>query len=1794
MLLYVNTYCFRELKMNRLLVLVFIITLFSCTQDDTSNAFSSATSVPESSKDTSTSLLISRPASNVPDAQEPSLPIIVEAPVVQQTSGLKLTWADKSDSGPIARVDTSRSVDIYAELVSSLPVRGDDLEKMFSISDPNVQHGLSEISKGRYTLVFNNISRGELCAREVEVSWSGNEVDPKFMGKQRFVIPSKGGKDLSPLKLESTEIFPEPGGSIELSFNRPLKKGQNLKHLITANYPFTSYEIKGKKVFLGLAFVRQSSIDITVYKEIQDECGISLASPATKAFSVEPLKPGVKFTGRGVILPDAEKIELPFQAVSAKSVTVTAFEVFDDNIGQFLQENKFDGVKSIERVGRYIWQKTVTLDSTSLRTWKDYKLDVSELMNQKKGSLIRLFLSIEGADSIFTCSDGSVFTNKKSLPESAEEFVHDRDHSSWDMFENNRSHSQHLNPCEDNYYERAADARSARNFIRSNVGLIVKQAANSSRLLVTATDLKTSEPLSAANIIFYNFQDQEIGRFYTDLNGFAEVSVQGVPFYLKAVSKGQIGYLKLAGINALTTSQFDIGGQKLLSNINGFAYGERDVWRPGDDIFLSFILQDKQNELPSNHPVLVDFFNPSGQLVSSMSNSSSTGSIYTFKLKTDETSPTGNWKAIFKVGANEFSKSIRVETVVPNRLKVEIDLPDDTRLQERKSLNVNLVSQWLHGAPASFLNAEVDVTLVPVKTSFKGIYPEYVFDDPAREYHSNKINVFEGKLSKDGEAGFELEVKSNVTPPGMLKAVFANKVFEEGGQFSINSFSVPFDFYSSYVGIQLPKGDAERGMLLTDIDHPAKIVVLDEKGKAVKGKEVEFSLYKLSWKWWYEKSSESLANYAQKKHHDKLSEGLVTTNEAGQAQWPLRVNYPDWGRYLVRACVKGDKQHCTGKVVYIDWPGWAGRQQETQGDNVDRLSVYSDKEKYSVGDTATISFPEMKTGKALVSIESANNILSHFWVDAATHQNFTFDITEAMTPNVYVSITYLQPHEDRNNDRPMRLMGIVPLLVEDPKSHLEPVITVVDEVKPQATFNIDVSESNQQAMNYTLAVVDDGLLGLTNYKTPNPFKYFYQRQALNVKTWDLYKDVVGAYSGNLQGLLPVGGSDSADDDDSGKTNRRFEPIVQFIGRFHLDAGATQTHSVTLPMYLGSVRAMVVAEDGYAYGKDEKSVTVRDEVSAFPSLPRVLRTKESANASIELFNNTKDERLVRVDLTVDEQFVVHNSGGQEVVIRPGASRVVDFPVKTKEALGRARFTFSVDVDGVKASQGISIEIKAPNSMVSMSKHYVVKPGKDKILDLTPTGIKGSTSATLGLSYFKPINLQKRLDYLIRYPHGCIEQTTSSVFPQLYLPQLTSLSSDQKQSVKHNITDAIIRLAAFQTFDGGFAYWPGQNKANAWGTNYAGHFLVLARQAGYEVPEHIISQWQTYQTTRSNISFNENDTRVLQEQSYRLYSLALSGAPNLSAMYRMKSTNMSDGVSLSLLALAYDAAGQSKVASELLLQQTTSVTDYSNSSTFGSVTRDKAVSLMALNAISDDRASQVAINIADSLASDNWHSTQTTAYALLALANYLQSSNATHNMGSVLIKDEANSKIQVGNKTIRYSVKQNLDKPQSLTVENEGTSDLQLTLTESSIPKQGLEKSYSNGVSLSVQYVDNDGNAIDVTKLRYGSDITLVVNAKSSLKRTVDNLALTYLVPSGWQIYSEREVCTTTACTFDYIDIKDDLAHAYFSLKPNEEKVLRLNINASFVGNFYHPAVLIEAMYDNEIKALEKGYWVEVVK
>lgn len=1658
----------------------------------------------------------------------------------------------------------------------------------------------------------DSIRRGEK-ASEVLVNWDGSALGVDVKKEMKYEVPS-----LRDFKVMNVVVNQSPEQYAKIQFSDPIAEKQNLDGLITLGSTTGlrfSVEDNDIKVYPATRLSGTRSLNINA--GVKNILGYGLPHAFTQQVEFEEMKPEVRLLGKGVILPASPKgLLFPFEAVSLKAVDVKIIRIFENNIPQFLQVNNLEGERELRRVGKVVLKKKIDLtvkSASDYDRWNTYSLDLSTLIKAEPGAIYKVTIGFKKSYSAYHCDNASADAGE--MEEVATEDTDDEegdvgyyndyyydDYGYYDGYEygEDYDYGKREDPCNSAYYRNRSVSR---NVLASDMGLIAKKGNNGSMLFAVA-DILSTNPVNGTTLEVYDFTQQLLGTVNTDASGMAKMELgKKRPYLLIAKNGTQRGYLKLDDGSSLSLSAFDVSGDVVQKGLKGFIYGERGVWRPGDTLFLSFILEDKQKVLPATHPVSFELVNPRGQLVKKTVRSVSVNGFYDFTTPTDFNAPTGTWTARVKVGGAVFTKDIKVETIMPNRLKLKLDFGNVEMFTQTNSRQAKLEAKWLHGATAKNLKAKVDVTLWQTPTVFKA-FDKYVFDDPASRFSSESQTAFDGQLNEEGVAEFTPSVDAK-DAPGMLKAYFSTRVFEQGGAFSVDRFTINYSPYTNYVGLLAPESKSYWGTLETGKDHSFMLASVDENGKPQSNRKLSVKVYKLEWRWWWSGREDYLSNYVNSTYNAPYQQQEVTAVN-GRASFKLKVDNDNWGRFLVRVTDE-ESGHSTGRVVYFDWPEWMGSAMKNS-EAASILQFNADKQSYKVGETLKLSIPSPGQGRALITVETGSKVLRADWVESQKKGNLTFEIpvTGEMAPNVYVHVTLVQPHAQTKNDAPIRLYGVIPVTVDDPETHLRPLIACADVWKPEEMASVNVSEENGKEMTYTLAIVDEGLLDLTRFKTPDPWNSFYAREALGVKTWDMYDLVMGAYGAELERILAIGGDGEGNGKGGNKANR-FKPMVKFMGPYHLKKGEKQTKKFMMPQYVGSVRVMVVAGMNAAYGNAEKAVPVRKPLMILGTLPRVVGPGEEVDLPVSVFAMEKKVKNATVTIKSNDLFEVLDGSTKSVSFKEPGDEVVNFRLKVKSGIGVGKVDIVATGAGETAKYQIEIDVRNPNPPVTKIIDAVIDPGKSWNTNYLPVGIAGTNKGTVEISSIPPLNLGDRLNYLIQYPHGCVEQTTSSVFPQLSLGDLMNLDEKTKTRISENIKAGINRLRSFQTSSGGLGYWPGDDMPSEWGSNYAGHFLIEAEKKGYTLPAGMLENWKRFQkqqaqnwTPHFDRLYYYNDDLM---QAYRLYTLALAGSPELGAMNRLREAKNLTVQSKWRLAAAYMLAGQQETAKQLIAGASTDVNTYRELSyTFGSSLRDMAMILEATTIMKDRTKSALLVKkISETMSrSGYWMSTQETAYCLLAIGKFMGENKGDKNMNYACTINGANSAYSGPLPVSQVDMALKGAAGGNVVINNKGNGVLYARIILYGTPETGDQTEAMNDLDMTVRYTDMQGSEIDVTKLEQGTDfIAEVTLTNPGLRGRYDELALSQIFPSGWEIHNTRmdDVANPDLRTasFTYQDIRDDRVYTYFYLGTGSTyntKTYRIQLNAAYAGRFYLPSTYCEAMYDNSISALKPGKWVTV--
>ncbi len=517
------------------------------------------------------------------------------------------------------------------------------------------------------------------------------------------------------------------------------------------------------------------------------------------------------------------------------------------------------------------------------------------------------------------------------------------------------------------------------------------------------------------------------------------------------------------------------------------------------------------------------------------------------------------------------------------------------------------------------------------------------------------------------------------------------------------------------------------------------------------------------------------------------------------------------------------------------------------------------------------------------------------------------------------------------------------------------------------------------------------------------------------------------------------------------------------------------------------------------------------------------------------------------------------------------------VQVGNSIGVDTINIDAKSGAFKADYTVHLPVSSPNPFYTDVIDTMVLKGQPVTVVPEKFGLEGSNTARLVFSRLPDLQLDERLRYLIRYPYGCIEQTVSSVFPQLYLNNLVDLRDYQKQEITDNINDAIKKLSNFQ-YQSGFSYWPvsrnSQSEYSDWGTSYAGHFLLEAKDKGYYVPDNLYKHWLNDAKKNAKL-INTKNHRF---QTYRLFLLALAGSPDMGAMNLVRENYLAklDPLSRKLLAAAYYLSGQ-KEAAMAIDQATAEITDYRElSGTYGSALRDRALMLYLCKKMENNKtATMILKNVMDSFSKRSWYSTQETAMALLGISTYYKNMPGTGGMVKFKVKiaGEKEQTIELSNYQSTMDVSAMWNK--KITISTENSEPLFVTLYREGIPVESRIKTEHQGIELTRTFYNENGYPVEIETQKQGQSFWVVYTVKNIYGGHLEELALTSVFPAGWEIINTRLtgaelpdwIRKISITTGEYMDIRDDRVNWFFDLYSGRQASFAVNINPTFKGTYH---------------------------
>lgn len=1566
------------------------------------------------------------------------------------------------------------------------------------------------------------------------------------------IIPEKGN-----LQVVSVNASPEvDGGSVTVSLTQAIPE-QNLEALVT-----TTPKVKSTFELLDNGFVMRGDFKIGTKYELVisgDLKGIfdnTLGESYTHNFEMGKVQPYIAFANSKSMYLGSEGFRnIALKVAGMEKIRVEVTKIYENNIQHYFRNGRWNDYYWDEEEEEYS-ESTYNYNSYDLEAYGDPVMDkVLELKSlPKKDGLFLLNLGLEDR----TDFKGIYLVNVSS---------------------------------EDSRWLKATQAISY-----SNLGMIVKKSAD--EMYVFVNGINDAKARAGVEVNIWSTNNQNAFKGTTGSDGV---------FILKDAQK-KLGNFRTAMITVkngndfnflhlndskIQTSRFEVGGKiDNIAGTQGFIYGDRNLYRPGETAHIVTVLRDGNWKPISGIPYQLKVFMPNGRVLQSFKITPDKQGVSEVKLNIPAAGVTGqyNVQLISPTDILIESYAISVEEFMPDRISVNTNLAKTLyKNGEMATLTGNVMN--LYGTAAANRNYKVLVSFKRKQINAKE-FPGYTFN-----LYQKEATYFED-IEQDGKTDEMGNIANNFTIPekyqdmALLKGSAFITVFDETGRpvNRLNEFDVATQPY--FLGIE-----SGYAYLSTSTPHITNIAAVDAQGKSKQNVKARVQLIRKLWQTTLERNQYGDFRYVSSKREIIVSDKVLIIN--GKA--PFKFLPSISGEYEVRASLPDAEGYVSTTFYAYGYgsSGMSGFEVNQEG----TITIETDKTAYNNGEQAKLLLKMPFKGKVLLTVER-NELISYHYLEANDKAvSFNLDLKNEHLPNVFISATVFRPH--KQDGVPLTVAhGYKNIVVQPTNSKFDVKIVAAEKSRSGIKQKICVETNAPAGTPITIAAVDEGILQLNNYKTPNPFNYFYQSRALMVDAYNMYGQ-----------LFPEIGRSSTGGDgyDLARrvnpfSNKRVESVAFWSGVILADGSGKACFEISVPMaFSGKIRLMTAAVNNEKFGSAESAMIVADPVVISSGIPRFLAPTDEISMPVTLSNTT--EKAMKMSVSVQSKTGIEVVGRSTETINVEAKRegVAYFKLLAGKVAGNSSITVNVTANGEKFVQNTNITVRPASSLQKFSGSGEVLAGKQVDLNL-PTGFLPGTFKSKIIYSNSPLSqFAGALEYLNGYPHGCLEQTISKAFPQIYLADLAKAVNQTvgDYNPAFNVNEAIRKVEGMQMYNGAFSMWPGRSSYWDYGSVYAAHFLVEAKKAGYVVNEDLLAGTLAYLQSMVQGRASEYAEAVLDEVAestgtttnrsnikavpsssslYATYVLALAGRADMPAMNYYKSVakdlTKESGV---LLAAAFKITGNKNAFEQLInFKGFRSINRRSYGESINSPVRENAI---ILNVLLDFEPANPAIqgivaDLSKAFSVNNYYTTQENCFVLLAMGKYAKKNVSTSVSGSLLVDGTKTADFKAGQNSLTYS-KATMGK--KLTFTAQGTGKMYYTWMADGIDVVNPPKMEDKGMYVRRTYLNSKGNEVDQRKIKQNDLIVVKITIATTASNKIENVVVTDLLPAGLEVENPRISAVAelgwlkNPLTPDHVDMRDDRVNMYLTATSKQQDFYYLT-RAVSPGDFSLGPISAEAMYD----------------
>ncbi len=1322
--------------------------------------------------------------------------------------------------------------------------------------------------------------------------------------------------------------------------------------------------------------------------------------------------------------------------------------------------------------------------------------------------------------------------------------------------------------------EKSWDLKDDIRIVLTDISLITKWSEK--YVYVWALNSQTLEPVPDVEIEAKTKTNFLVGKGVTDREGFLkfEVLKEGREPYIIFGKKGEDWTYALIPVLRTPVEKFDISGEDPEEKYICTIYPERDLYRPGEDVNFAVLVRENRTYRGVSLPVTITVTDPKGSKYAILSGETDNNGILNCGFKTLPSSPTGKYTLNLKIGDKDyFTYSIFIETFVPERISLNLEMPDKIT---GKKIPVSIKADYLFGAPASGENYEGQYLIKEIPFTCEG---DYKFGPAERFYKSFTFEFpsISGRLDNEGKDILNVDLPENLNNANPLKISVLVSV-EEGGSGRTTSKLIEKIYHTKpfYIGLRSSTSRLIRG-------KPVEIkgILMNPDCNLYKrDTKLTYRIYKVLYyySYYYDEYYDYDYDYD---YWDKRIQIIPITKEemiiAKDGKFNFSFDAPD-GYSDILVEVKDDENRTVSQILIYGWGWW---YDEDKVESPEYLPLRIDKDFYDEGEVVNVEALLPFEGKILWSVELDSIYIRRFENVRGEIAKFSFRAPSNVS-NVYVSCLLFRSSE---NYLVSRAFGLRKVRIRPLKMMLPIEISTKDIVKPGEEITINISA--KEKFKGTISIVDEGILQITRFKTPDIYENILRDNRLNIRTAESFGWIIKRF------MERTGGGFFMKEEEFPQP--RFTRIVShWSGIIESDNNGNMRYKFKVPQYNGKLRIMVEGLNETKLGSGETYVIVKSDVVVQPTIPRFAYTSDIFEIPVNFKNTTGLYKDVRFSIDVNNGKVLE--GIKSFTLKPNENKTLFFKIKTGEDAGDMRISIQSISSEEEFKDEFIIPVYPSLPYITEAKYITIEPNNNIPLneyfkDFYPK----AHNSIITLSTLPGITRLNKLKYAVNYPYGCIEQTSTSTLLLLRMkPFLNAVTDIDEQKYIDMVNRGIGRIISMQTISGGFSFWPGYEWTDKWASSYATFVLLEARDAGFPVSNSSI-----------NAALNYLD-ELQDKHGFTYYVLAKGGKLKREMVDRLISlakNNKFSSYNLLWIAGVMFETGKRDYANEFLEDVLKREEENTRrlEGDFYSPLLMKAIKLYFLEKINpqSNYNEKLVIEIMDELSKKEsyYYTTQEIAWSSLALGLYA-SRIKTEDVKPVL-KVDGKRITPITSKNI-YSFKLFNPSKSDVRLDISGKNKIFVCIENTGFSKELKDfKPYSHGISLERNIYDYNGNRKNTATVSEILVFEVIINSDAYYKNAaieiqfpagieIENPRLKTEILPNWVKYKNKKIFEP-----EYIDVRDDrvIIFGSVSAQPQSFYVIARAVTA---GEFFLPPTKGVVMYDPEKHANTESGSFKVIK